>query len=317
MIDGVKRSWRLVAMVLPCCAALVSSMALAEGSSSQHRAAEEYLAAVASGDARTLALTIHESELDLLRKRILGDLQLEADRKENLLRGRLFGTGMPLSDIERLTVQNFFATLAARLRFGARVFDRVDWIAVVPDGGGLVHMVGRGRLPKDHGTVRVPVLVSLVPWGKDWKAALPFELQAQLDDLMTGRTRAPGAAAPATGAATPNKDAPPGNPQAILTLLSDAEKSLVAVHCGDYYGSQMSPNFRRTTASKALRALVTSCENRSDLRERLITALRLARGLAPRYEYAGTRAVFDLRGNGLPFDQLVLEQIDKRWYIAE
>ena len=94
---------------------------------------------------------------------------------------------MPLTDIERLTPQNFFAALAPRLRFGGREFDRVDWLEAVGDSGGMVQMVGRLIPPKDQGTVRVPVVVSIVPWGKDWKAALPLELQAQIDDLRTGR----------------------------------------------------------------------------------------------------------------------------------
>jgi hypothetical protein len=265
-----------------------------------------------------MAQTVHDEELELLRKRLVDALRLEADRNENLLRGRLFGTGMPLAEIERLTPLNFFVTLAARLRFGGRVFERVEWLAAVPDSGGMVQMVGRGRPPKDQGTVRVPVLVSLVPWGKDWKAALPLELQAQIDDLMTGRTRAPNApAGVSTTSPAPAGAAPPANPQAIVTLLTEAEANLKAVHCDDYYGRQMSPNFRRTTAAKALRALITSCENRPELREKLLAALTLARTLAPRYEYQGTRAVYDLRDRGLPFDRLVLEQIDQRWYIAE
>jgi hypothetical protein len=283
----------------------------ADGSGSQHRAAEDHLAALAAGDARALAQTIHESELELLRKRLLGELQLEADRNENLLRSRLFGAGMPLSDLERLTAPNFFATLAARLRFGSRVYERIDWLAAVPDSGGMVHLVGRGKPAKEMGSVRVPVLVSLVPWGKDWKAALPLELQAQIDDLMTGRVKV---GAPAV---TAQKDSTVTIPQALLEVLNSAEKNLGAGNCDDYYGAQMSPNFRRTTATKALRALVSTCENRSEIRERLLTALRLSKTLSPRYEYGGTRAVFDLRGNGLPFDQFVLEQVDKRWYIAE
>jgi hypothetical protein len=311
MIDLRKCGRYLVTTVTFCLLAGSFAAMAADGSGSQHRAAEEYLAALASGDAHTLALTIHESELELLRKRLLGELQLEADRQENLLRSRLFGTGMPLSDIERLTAPNFFATLAARLRFGSRVFERIDWIAVVPDSGGMVHLVGRGRLPEEMGKVRVPVLVSLVPWGKDWKAALPLELQAQIDDLMTGRVKV---GAPAV---TAQKETAATIPQALLEVLNAAEKNLGAGHCDDYYGAQMSPNFRRTTATKALRALVSTCENRSEIRERLLTALRLSKKLSPRYEYAGTRAVFDLRGNGLPFDQFVLEQVDKRWYIAE
>jgi hypothetical protein len=48
-----------------------------------------------------------------------------------------------------------------------------------------------------------------------------------------------------------------------------------------------------------------------------MTAIRLAREREPRFEYAGTRAVFDLSGTGLPYSRWVVEQIDERWYIAE
>jgi hypothetical protein len=179
-----------------------------------------------------------------------------------------------------------------------------------------VQMVGRGQPLKDHGTVRVPVMVSLVPWGKDWKAAVPLELQARLEDLVSGRVQVQAAGRIATTDGSSGETAP-GNPQAINALLTEAEQNLVAVHCDDYYNKQMSPNFRRTIAVKALKALITTCESRPEVRERLLVALRVARDLQPRYDYAGMRAVYDLRGQGLPFPQLLLEQIDKRWYIAE
>jgi hypothetical protein len=248
-------------------------------------------------------------------------MRLEADRNDSLVRTRLFGGGMPLQEIERLTAQNFFVTLCARLRFGGREFERIDWLAAVPDSGGMVQLVGRARPHKEFGNVRVPVLVSLIPWGKDWKAALPLELQAQIDDLRSGRVRAPGSTTPAStaSAASPGASMPPAitSPQAILELFKAAEDNLSAARCAEYYDKQMSPNFRRTTAPKALRALVLACEGRAVLREQLLAALRLARDVTPRYEYAGTRAVYDLRDQGLPFAALVLEQVDKRWYIAE
>ena len=274
------------------------------------------LAAMAAGDAGAMAQAIHENELELLRKNLVSEMKLQADRNETLLRDRLFGSGMPLSEIERLTPQNFFATLARRLRFGGRKFESVDWLEAVPDSGGMVQMVGRGKPPRDMGTVRVPVLVSIMPWGKDWKATIPLELQAQIDDLRMGRTRVPTASAVAgagAGSAAPSA----GSPQAILTLLQTAEDNLRAQRCDDYYNKQMSPNFRRTIASRALRALITSCTSRAEVRERLITALKLARGVTPRFEYAGTRAIYDLKGQGLPFDSLSLELINKEWYIAE
>jgi len=290
----------------------------AENSAAQRRAAEEYLAALAAGDARAMAQTIHESELGELRKRLLDEMKLEADRNESLVRSRLFGPGMPLTDIERLTPQNFFATLAARLRFDGREFERVDWLEAVNDSGGMVQMVGRLIPQKDRGTVRVPVVVSIVPWGKDWKAALPLELQAQIDDLRTGRVNPPGMA-PATPAPAVAQAAAPAisSPQEVIELFDAAEKNLKAGNCDGYYSKQMSPNFRATTGKKALKALIQTCENREELRGQMLTALRLARERAPRFQYAGTRAVYDLTGQGLPYPALVVEQVDKRWYIAE
>lgn len=298
----------------------------AERGAAQRHAAEEYLAALASGDARAIAQTIHEDELDQLRKRLLDEMKLEADRNESLIRSRLFGPGMPLGDIERLTPQNLFAALAPRLKFGGREFDRVDWLDAVGDDGGMVQMVGRLIPARDRGTVRVPVVVSILPWGKDWKAALPLELQAQIDDLKTGRVNAPNVARPAVAAAqvTPTGPAAPApaadtsaSPQAILELFDAAEANLKKKDCDAYYRKQMSPNFRNTTGAKALRALIQACGNRDTLREQMLTALQLARTRAPRLQYEGTRAVYDLTGQGLPYPALVLELVDKHWYIAE
>lgn len=311
----LKSAAPLRAIMAFCCIAMALPAVAADGTAAQHRAAEEFLAAVAAADARAMAQSIHQDELETLRKRLVDEMKLEADRNDSGVRTRLFGSGMPLQEIERLTSVNFFVTLAQRLRFGGREFERIEWLAAVPDSGSMVQMVGRLRPATERGSVRVPVLVSLVPWGKDWKAALPLELQAQIDDLRTGRTRAPATAAAAPGAAAAGTVAT--SPQSILELFKAAEDNLVAARCEDYYAKQMSPNFRRTTAAKALRALVMSCENRAPLREQQLTALRLARTVTPRYEYAGTRAIYDLRGNGLPFAALVLELVDKRWYIAE
>jgi hypothetical protein len=239
-------------------------------------------------------------------------MRLESDRGDNVIRGRLFGVGRPLEELERLTSLNFFAALAGRLQPGGRVYENVDWLAAVPDSGGMVQLVGRGQPPKDKGTVRVPVLVSLVPWGKDWKASVPLEFQAKLEDLVQGRAQVQ-----AAGRIAAEGEAPPANTKDIIALLAEAEKNLVAMNCEDFYGKQMSPNFRRTTSVKALRALVASCETRPETRERVLSALRVARDLPPRYDTGGMRAIYDLRGQGLPFPQLILEQVDKRWYIAE
>lgn len=330
----------LAVLLALCCAALASPVLAADRSGTdknpgaergyaQRQAAEQYLYALASGDTKAIAQSIHEDELEQLRKRLVEEMKLEADRGESAIRSRLFGPGMPLIDIERLTPQNFFIALTPRLRFGGREFGKVDWLDAIGDSGGMVQMVGRLTPPKDRGTVRVPVLVSIVPWGKDWKAALPLELQAQIDDLRTGRVNAPRTAAtpvvtptptpgtPAPAVATPPAAAANANPQEILELFDKAEANLKAAQCDDYYRDRMSPNFRTSTGSKALRTLIKSCETRAELRGQMITALQLARAGTPRFQYSGSRAVYDLSGQGLPYPALILEQINKRWYIAE
>jgi len=326
-----KRAARNLPGLLPlvaglCCLALGTPVLAGNGSASQHHAAEEMLAAMAAGDAGAMAAAIHESELELLRKNLLSEMKSQADRNETLLRDRLFGSGMPLSDIERLTPQAFFATLARRLRFSGRRFESIDWLEAVPDSGGMVQMIGRAIPPKALGAVRVPVLVSIVPWGKDWKASIPLELQAQIDDLRTGRTRA--TATPATAAAPPAAAAavaggaavpaaPEGTPKALLDVIQAADDNLRAVRCEEFYNRQISPNFRRTTAPKALRTLVSTCESRPEVRERFLAALQLIRQATPRFEYAGSRAIYDLSGQGLPFQSLAFELVEKQWYIAE
>ena len=79
----------------------------------------------------------------------------------------------------------------------------------------------------------------------------------------------------------------------------------------------MSPNFRRVTGKKALEALVQSCKSSIGTREMLLATLRIVRTLEPKYEYEGQRAVYDLAGQGLPFDHFALERVGREWYVAE
>jgi hypothetical protein len=309
---GRSRTIRLGAVLL---ALVVAAPAWCESvTGSQKNAATELIGAVASGSASAVALAIHPSELELMRKRVLDLLKAEAERDENGIRTRLFGPAMPVTDIERLTPVNFYVALARRLNFTGRDFDSIDWLEAVKDSGGMVHVIGRGKPQRDRGTVRVPVLVTLVPWGKDWKAAIPLEVQAQIDDLIAARSSSGTVGAPAVAVAAADNGS---NLQGIVQLLQEAEQALVGAKCDEYYSRFMSPNFRRLTAAKAQKSLVTACQSKPEVRDTLIAALRAARAGKPRYDYDATRATYDLKGQGLPFTSFVLEQVNKRWYVAE
>lgn len=317
-----------------------SLLAAESVSGSQERAASEFLAAIASGDAQAVAFAIHPSELDRLRIMIVQRLRDEAARGESAIRMRLFGDAMPIGDIERLTSVNLFRNLARRLTLRARGYENLDGLTAVRDGK-FVHVVLKGRQPRDRGRVEVVELVTLLPYGKEWKAAIPLELEAQIDDLVAGRVRPSATSAAAAGAgsssgagvsgsasrtgsgstgATASVTAPATparNTPEILALLDQAEKTLVEGRCDRYYRDFLSPELRRTLSGRTLDALVAACNRSIATRELLIAALRIVRRTAPVFEEGGSRAVYDVEGQGLPYDRYVLERVDGRWFIAE
>jgi hypothetical protein len=283
-------------------------------SGGQRAAALEFLSAVAGGDPQAVAFALHPDDLQALRLRVLTLLRDEAKHGAGTIRSRLFGQGMPLDDIERLTNTGFYATLASKLYLTGREYSEVEGVAAIPDKGDRVQVVVRGRQPRDHGKVEVVNVVTLRPYGKDWKATLPSEIEAQIDDLIEGR---PIAVAPHPSVGIRNGGGTEVATPAIVELLTAAEKSLDEGRCDEYYAQRMSPNFRRVTGKNALQALVTRCQNSMGTRQLLLSTLHMVRGLAPRYENESQRAVYDLSGQGLPFQTFSLEQVDRQWFIAE
>ena len=294
---------------------------LEKPSGAQKQAAEEFLDAVASGNPQAVAFAIHPTDLEALRTRILTQLREEAGRGDGTIRVRLFGPGRPLAEIERLTPIDFYANLGRKLYLFGREYKDASWVAALPDKDGVVQVVLKGKGDKDHAKVEVVNVVSLRPYGKDWKATLPTEIEAQIDDLMHARRSIYASLPPPAAAATMIKpgtaSAETGLPPQIGELLDNAAKALAVPTCEDYYQKYMSPNFRRGTSKKALEALINSCKNSIGTREMLVATMRIVKDLVPRFEYEGRRAVYDVSGQGLPFDTFVLEQVDKKWYIAE
>lgn len=281
----------------------------------QERGAESFLRAVASGSAQAVAQELHPEELEKLRAKLLELLRAEAARGDNTYRARLFGPGRSLGELESMTAMRFYAVLSERLRLRAREFQKFQWLAAVPDGR-IVYLLGRGEPPKERGSVRVTVTVALAQFGAQWRAVIPSEIEAQIDDLLEGRVA--GQAATATGA--PGVATAPKEPLApgISELLARAEAALAEGLCEQYYDEYMSPNFNKATSRSARKTLVSACKNNEATRETLITTLRIVQELSPRYDMSGARAIYDLTGQGLPYSRFVLERDkDLRWYIAE
>ena len=283
----------------------------------QEQGAESFLRAVATGNAEAVALELHPDELEKLRSRLLALLRAEGLQGNNTYRSRLFGPGRSLQQLESSTAGKFYTQLSERLRLRAREYAKFDWLAAVPDGK-VVYLIGKGEQPKDRGSVKVVVMVGLMQYGQQWRAIVPTEIEAQLDDLLEGRAAA-APSAPASGAGA-GAAAPPAQPLApgISEMLARAESALAAGNCQEYYDEFMSPNFNRATSRSAKKTLVTACTNNESTRETMITTLRVVQELQPRYDMRGTRALYDVSGQGLPYERFVLERDDSgRWYIAE
>ena len=294
--------------------ALSGAPALAAGpNGAQERGAEQFLRALASGNPQAVAQEMHPDELEKLRARLLVLMRTEAARGDSTYRSRLFGPGRSLADLESMTAIRFYTVLGERLRIRAREYRDFDWLAAVPDGK-VVYLVGKGEQPKERGVIKVAVTVALAQYGAQWRAVVPSELEAQIDDLLEGRVASQPAAAAAPKTAAAAEPLAPG----ISELLARAEAALAGGHCEQYYDEYMSPNFNKATSRSARKTLVSACTNSEATRETMITTLRVVQELSPRYDLGGARAIYDVSGQGLPYSRFVLERDkDNRWYIAE
>jgi hypothetical protein len=305
----------LIFTVLLASACLPASAAGPNGA--QQRGAEAFLAALAGGNVMAVAQELHPDEVEKLRSRLLALFRAEASRADNTYRSRLFGPGRSLADLESMTPVRFYAALSDRVRFRAREYEKVDWLGVVPDGK-VVYVIGKGIQPKERGAVKVLVTVALAQYGAQWRAIVPSEVEAQLDDLIEGRVAA---APPPTGGAPGRslvEERPAPLSPGISELLARAEASLAAGHCEEYYTQFMSPNFNKAMSKSAKKTLITACTNSENTRETMITTLRVVQELTPKYDMGGARAIYDVSGQGLPYERFVLERDkDMHWFIAE
>ena len=288
----------------------------------QRQAASDYLLAVSRNDPQAIANAIHPAELDRLRFGVLQKLREESTRGGNAIRERLFGGAMPLADIERLTSVNFFRAVARRWSPTVRAHETLDGLSATRDGE-RVHVLVKQRPSKDGGRIETLEVVTLMAYGREWRAALPPEFEALVDDLVSGRqlravvaqsgsmTDAP----PAASRSSPQ--APERNPSEIVSMLEAAEKALVDGRCDRYYKEFLTPGLQRSLAGRTMDSLISSCRRSMASRELLIAALRIVKRTPATIDNGGNRAVYDVTGQGLPFDRYVLERVEGRWYVAE
>ena len=301
-----RRTW--LGLSIAILAALAAWPGATWANAAQEKLATAYIRATASGDPAALQGMFHPDELVQLRTRILKVLEAEAAQGGSAIRTRLFGAAMSMDDVRRLTHDSFFETLTRSLGMPAERIEEVKILGIVEENSQLVHAVARIVPPASAPSRPRVTVVSLIRYGKDWRVQLPALLQARVDAALVtvGESPAAGADAPKT-VSTPE----------LLSALKAGSETLRRGDCAAFFNQHMSPNFRSMTAPKALATLIKQCQTREDTRETYIAALDIAQRLPPRYEQDGARAIYDLRGQGLPFQRFVLEKVEDRWYVAE
>lgn len=275
----------------------------------QEKLATAYITAAASGDPAALLGLYHPGELEDLRQRVLKALELEDEQGDGAIRRRLFGAAASVDEIRRLTPDNFYMTLVRAVGLPTERIEEVKILGIVEENSQLNHAVARVLPPKDANARARVAVVSLIRYGKEWRVQLPMWLQVRVDAALTGTDDGKSAARPSAPRTVNSPD--------LMAALKAGSAVLRAGDCAEYFNVHMSPGFRSSTSAKALGALIKQCETREETRETYIDALEIAQRLSPKLEQDGTRAVYDMRGQGLPFERFVLEKLDDNWYIAE
>lgn len=275
----------------------------------QERIVKEFLLAAGAGDKGVVFNSFHSGDVEDFRTRVMKALEKEAGEGRREIRDRLFGTATTMDELRRLTPPNFLLAMARRLEMPMLPAKKVDVIDMVDENSATVHALARVWPDEDKkGTSRL-ALVTLRRFGKnEWRVGLPEPFLARVDAALEGSGQ--------DRASLPEKVTGTNSPE-ILLLIDSGSKVLREGNCTSFFTIYMSPNFRASKSDKALKTLITQCERNIDTREMYVSALELARGMSPEMRDNGTRAVYDMRGQGLPFEDYSMEKIGERWYIAE
>jgi hypothetical protein len=290
-------------------AALLCSVAV--HAQSAGKTAEEFVYASTAGGPSAAVPLYHPKEVTRLHDKIMLGVEREAQTGGKSIRTLLFGGGPSVEDLRHMTHEAMLLAVLARMPTKQTVYDEFKSLGEVKEVDNL-HIVVRASLSKVERLKRrsIVTVVTLIPDGKAWRAAIPSFLEARVDDAL--------AAGPQDIATETATVKPLIKDPAWQSLLTKGIAILQQGNCERYFSEIMAPSFRQSLAPKAYDTIVKSCDNNSQgIRDKFRTGLELARDRDPSLEGDGSRVVYDLKREGLPYDKLVLTRIAGQWYVAE
>ena len=280
---------------------------------SPERTAEEFVQLSTSQGPSAAVILYHPDEVQRVRDKILLMCEREAESGRKQVRGTLFGAGATLDEVRRMTPENLLLAVMAKLPARTTVYDDFKALGLVKEGEN-VHVVVRASLKKVERLKRRSIVqvVSLLPSGKEWRAAVPSGIEAYIDGVLAASPDE----LPPVGAPTPGGKPAPNDP-AWSALLKRGIELLSRGNCLTYFLDVVEPGFSKTMSPKNFDAVVRGCELNDHVREKYRIGLELAGGREPAIEQGGSKVTYDLSGEGLPYDHLSLLRLDGRWYVSE
>jgi hypothetical protein len=274
------------------------------------RLAEEFVRASTTAGPSAAVPLYHPKEVTRLHDKVMLGVEREAEAGSKGIRTALFGAGPSVEDLRHMTHEAMLLAIIARLPSRIAPYDEFKSLGEIKDGE-IVHVAVRASLTKTERLKRrsIVALVSALPYGKDWRAVVPSAIEARVDDALAAAPEEPLAAAVSIKPAL--KD------PAWKELLARGVATLQRGECARYFSEIMAPTFRSSLAPKAFDTIVRGCENNPGTRDKFRIGLELAEARSPSIEAGGDRAVYNLSGEGLPYEQLVLVRVAGRWYVAE
>ena len=312
----------LVAAVL-----LVSGLAGTQARADSPEKTAEAFVQISTGQGPSAAVILyHPDEVQRVRDKVLLMCEREAESGRKQVRGTLLGAGVTLDEVRRMTPENLLLAVMAKLPARTTFYDDFKALGLVKEGEN-VHVVVRASLKKVERLKRRSIVqvVSLLPSGKEWRAAIPSGIEAYIDGVLAASPdELPPVAAPASdgkavggaaGAGAAGR-APPADP-AWSALLKRGVDLLSRRNCLTYFLDVVEPGFSKTMSPKNFDAVVRGCELNDRVREKYRIGLELADARQPALEQGGSKVTYDLAGEGLPYDHLSLIRLNGRWYVAE
>jgi len=276
---------------------------------SPEKTAEEFVQLSTSQGPSAAVILYHPNDVQRVHDKILLMCEREAESGRQQTRAALFGAGVTLDDVRRMTPENLLIAIMAKLPARTATYDEFKALGSVKEGENL-HIVVRASLRKVERLKRRSIVqvVSLIPSGKEWRAAIPSGIEAYIDGVLAA---APDDVPPVAPARPAPKD------PAWSALLARGVDLLSRGNCLTYFLDVVEPGFSKTMSPKNFDAVVRGCELNDHTREKFRMGLELAGSREPKLEQGGSKVTYDLSGEGLPYDHLTLVRVDGRWYVSE